>query len=66
MEHKLAYTEAKALCCGAKIDDPLSQILMILTKYVFDVCVWLTEHSITVGSVTLRFYCTDLCQSYTF
>ena len=34
-------------------------ILMILTKYVFDVSVWLTaEYSVIVGSVTLRFYCT--------
>ena len=31
---------------------------MILTKYVFYVSVWLTEYSITVGSVTMRFYCT--------
>ena len=33
------------------------EILMILTKYVFNVGVWLPEYSVTVGSVTLRFYC---------
>ena len=33
-------------------------ILMILTKYVFDLGVRLTEFSVTVESVTLRFYCT--------
>ena len=33
------------------------EILMILTKYVFDLGVWLTEFSVTVESVTLRFYC---------
>ena len=33
------------------------EILMILTKYVFDVSVRLTEYSVTVGSVTLMFYC---------
>ena len=31
------------------------EFLMILTKYVFDVGVRLTEYSLTVGSVTLRF-----------
>ena len=31
--------------------------LMILTKYVFDLGVRLTEFSVTVESVTLRFYC---------
>ena len=30
------------------------EILMILT--VFNVSVWLTEYSVTVGSVTVRFY----------
>ena len=34
--------------------------VMVLTKCVFDVSVWLTEYSVTVGSVTLRFYCTCL------
>ena len=34
------------------------EILMILTKYVFDLGVRLTEFSVTVESVTLRFYCT--------
>ena len=33
------------------------EILMILTKYVFDLGVWLTEFPVTVESVTLRFYC---------
>ena len=33
------------------------EILMILTEYVFNVSVWLTEYSVTVESVTLRFYC---------
>ena len=31
-------------------------ILTILTKYVFNVSVWLTEYSVNVGSVTVRFY----------
>ena len=56
MEHKLAYVEAKA--------DPFpfyGKKLMILTKYVFDVSVRLTEYSVTVESVTLRFYCTCNC-----
>ena len=34
-----------------------TEIFMILTNYVFDISVWLTEYSVTVGSVTLRFYC---------
>ena len=33
------------------------EILIILTKYVFDLGVRLTEFSVTVKSVTLRFYC---------
>ena len=33
------------------------KILMILTKYVLDLGVRLTEFSVTVESVTLRFYC---------
>ena len=33
------------------------EILMILTKYVFNLGVRLTEFSVTVESVTLRFYC---------
>ena len=33
------------------------EMLMILTKYVFDLGVRLTEFSVTVESVTLRFYC---------
>ena len=35
------------------------EILMIPTKYVFDLGVQLTEFSVTVESVTLRFYCTS-------
>ena len=31
------------------------EILMIPTKYIFDVGVQLTEYSVTVESVTLRF-----------
>ena len=33
------------------------ELLMILTKYVFNLGVRLTEFSVTVESVTLRFYC---------
>ena len=33
------------------------EILTILTKYLFDLGVRLTEFSVTVESVTLRFYC---------
>ena len=36
------------------------EILMILTKYVFDLGVRLTEFSATVESVTLRFYCISI------
>ena len=35
------------------------EILTILTKYLFDLGVRLTEFSITVESETLRLYCTD-------
>ena len=35
----------------------LIEILLILSKYVFDLGVRLTEFSVTVESVTLRFYC---------
>ena len=38
------------------------EILMILTTYVFDLGVRLTEFSVTVESVTLRFYCRCLIQ----
>ena len=34
---------------------------MILTKYLFDLGVRLTEFSVTVESVTLRFYCRTTC-----
>ena len=47
MEHKLAYTEVKSSCYSAKIDD--RSHLVILTQYVFDVSVWLTEYSVTPG-----------------
>ena len=59
MEHTLAYTEAKAFVTELKLmtRSHFIEILMILTKYVSDVGVWLTEYSVTVGSVTLRFYC---------
>ena len=33
------------------------EILMILTKYLFHLGVRLTDFSVTVESVTLRFYC---------
>ena len=33
------------------------EILQVLTKYIFDLDVRLTEFSVTVESVTLRFYC---------
>ena len=36
---------------------PFIEILMILTKYLFNLGVRLTEFSVTVESVTLRFYC---------
>ena len=49
---KLCVTELKLMTRSHFID-----ILMILTKYVFDVSVRLTEFSVAVGSVTLRFYC---------
>ena len=39
------------------------EILMILTKYVFDLGGRLTEFSVTVESVTLRFYCSALTTS---
>ena len=49
---KLCFTELNLMTCSHFIE-----ILMILTKYVFDVSVWLTEYSVTVESVTLSFYC---------
>ena len=65
MKHKLAYIEAKALCVtelNLMTRSHFIEILMILTKYVFDLGVRLTEFSITVESVTLRFYCTYIKQ----
>ena len=36
------------------------EILMIFTKYVFDLGVRLTEFSVSVESVALRSYCTTV------
>ena len=57
MEHKLklqlCVTELKLMTRSHFIE-----MLMILTKYMLcKVRVWLTEYSVTVGYVTLRFYC---------
>ena len=60
MKHNLAYilkiklfvTELKLMTRSHFIE-----ILMILTKYVFNVSVRLIEYSVTAESVTLRFYC---------
>ena len=61
MKHKLAYIEA--ILCVTELNlmtrSHFIEILMILTKYVFDLGVRLTEFSVTVESVTLRFYCTS-------
>ena len=66
MKHKLAYIEAKALPVELNLmtRSHFIEILMILTKYVFDLGVRLTEFSVTVESVTLRFYCTYHIQSH--
>ena len=70
MKHTLAYIEAKALCYWAKLDDPFPfyrnfiEIFTVLTKYLFDLGVRLTEFSVTVESVTLRFYCRPLIGEY--
>ena len=61
MKHKLTYIEAKELCVtelNLMTRSHFIEILMILTKYVFNLGVRLTEFSVTVESVTLRFYCT--------
>ena len=58
MKHKLAYIEAKALRY-LMTRSHFIEILMILTKYVLYLSVRLTEFSVTVESVTLRFYCTS-------
>ena len=66
MKHNLAYVEAKALRYRAKLDDPFPfyrnfiEMFTVLTKYLFDLGVQLTEFSVTVESVTLRFYCIKL------
>ena len=57
MKRMLAYIEATALRYYLMTRSHFVEILMILTKYVFDLGVRLTEFSITVESVTLRFYC---------
>ena len=57
MKHKLAYIEAKALL-NLMTRSHFIEILMLLTIYVFDLGVRLIDFSVTVESVTLRFYCT--------
>ena len=42
------------------------EMFMVLTKYLFDLGVQLTEFSVTVESVTLRFYCTTVYKSHQF
>ena len=65
MKHILAYIEAKPSRYWAKLDDLFPfyrnfiEIFTVLTKYLFDLGVRLTEFSVTVESVTLRFYCTS-------
>ena len=54
MEHKLACTEGVTML-KLMTRSHFTEKVMILTKYVFDVGVWL--YSVTVGSLTLRFYC---------
>ena len=69
MKHNLAYIEAKALRTELnlmtrshfiEIYRNFIEILTLLTKYLFDLSVRLTEFSVTVESVTLRFYCTNI------
>ena len=58
MKHKLAYIDAKALRYRGKLDDPFPFYRNFDdAKYLFDLGVRLTEFSVTVESVTLRFYC---------
>ena len=59
MEHSWLILKLKLCVSELKLmtHSHFIEILMILTKYSFDVSVWLTEYSVTVGSVTLRFYC---------
>ena len=52
---KLCITELNLMTCSH-----FNEIFMILTKYVFDLGVRLTEFSVTVQSVTLRFYYTSI------
>ena len=60
MEHTLAYT-LKLCVTELKLmtRSHFIEIVMILTKYVFNVSVWLTEYSVTMESITLRFYYTS-------
>ena len=59
MKHKLLILKLKLCVTELKLmtRSHFIEILMILTKYVFDVGVRLTEYSVIVESVTLRFYC---------
>ena len=59
MDHKLSYNTLNLCVTELKLttSSHFIEILTILTKYVFDVSVRLTEFSVTVGSITLRFYC---------
>ena len=56
---KLDYIEAKALRYRAKIDDsfPLYRNFDVTYQIFFDTSMRLTGYSVTVYSVTLRFYC---------
>ena len=60
MKYKLAILKLKLCVTELKLmtRPHFIEMLMILTKYVFDLGVRLTEFSVTVESVTLRFYCT--------
>ena len=54
-DHYHNYIEAKTFVTELKLmaRSHFIEILMILTRYVFDVSVRLTEYSVTVESVTL-------------
>ena len=54
MKHKLAYIDAFTEL-NLMTRSHFIEILQVLTKYLFDLGVWLTEFSVTVESVTLRF-----------
>ena len=60
MKHKLACILKLKLCVtelNLMTRSHFIEIFMILTKYVFNLGVRLTGFSVTVVSVTLRFYC---------